>query len=101
MSNSVLTPYEEKTLDYMIAFLRNRGVNALCDRVERVLDNAKLGVLTRNQVFTSVIRDAAFRAIILAGREKNSSLIYDFLMFTMPYGAASLVLEAESLKSRV
>lgn len=30
----------------MIAFLRNRGVNALCDRVERVLDNAKLGVLT-------------------------------------------------------
>lgn len=82
----------------MISFLRNRGVNALCDRVERVAKHAELGVITRAQFFTSVVRDAAFRAVILAAREKNSACVFDFMMFTMSNGYASIILESEDLK---
>lgn len=98
MTNTIFTKNETKTLMFMISFLRNRGSNQLADRCERVFNNAKMGFLTRQQIATSVIRDAAFRAISLACREKNGVYVRDFSMFVLPHLEKSFILDAEARK---
>lgn len=97
MTNT-LTKNEINTLVFMIVFLRNRGSNQLADRCERVFNNAKMGLLTRSQIATSVIRDAAFRAISLACREKNGVYVRDFSMFVLPHLEKSFILDVEARK---
>lgn len=78
---SSLTVDESRTLGFMISFLRSRGCNSLADRVERVFNNAKLGLITRPQLLTGVVREAAFRAVVLSCREKNGVYVIEFSKF--------------------